>query len=497
MKIAIFNSFETFEVDDNITFEELQSIVDKTEYHLTIADRVEKYYHVSLFLNNIILKYKIPISYEYKGIVETMTYPDGEFDIFKVRMNYNKLVNSIDQIDKSDKRMSFGVQVSDLLLNSRGNYEYNLQLIKVNGEEVKVNNVDMSLYDQLIKNITDTDFNYLNMLHPNHGKYIFIHDGKELYTYDDFIFPRNTNVELTYKRREKYDVKISKYNFVLYGMNEEFIPNITMMNVNKDIDIKFKDVNNENLFNKYSYDIYIATLNGKIYNLSILATSTIEDIKTMIEKLGVMSYDQQRLIFGGKQLEDYKNSHFYGIKPYSYVHLVARLRGGGIFNNVEQQFVEGSWSRSAPKWRECRNGINIEGRCLNDKCEAFMHEVIDKKGFAKYNLDTKCECPICRDNITAKNLIITSCNIQIIGKEVNKEPFMKQFNVGNSPYMPENTEITHYDYLTFIPSDIKKSFNGLFAPMYCIICKGFLSDNSCTLTSEKRFTCMKCRTTHS
>jgi len=38
------------------------------------------------------------------------------------------------------------------------------------------------------------------------------------------------------------------------------------------------------------------------------------------------------------------------------------------------------WSNSAPDWRYATNGVNIEGKCPNDKCPAFGKLVICKWG---------------------------------------------------------------------------------------------------------------------
>jgi hypothetical protein len=57
---------------------------------------------------------------------------------------------------------------------------------------------------------------------------------------------------------------------------------------------------------------------------------TIEDIKNKImEKEGV-PVDQQRLIFGGKQLESDKTLADYDVQEDSTFHMVLRLRGGRV-----------------------------------------------------------------------------------------------------------------------------------------------------------------------
>ena len=67
--------------------------------------------------------------------------------------------------------------------------------------------------------------------------------------------------------------------------------------------------------------VFIKTLIGKTIVLDVKPDYTIEDIKEL-------AYDQQRLIFKGKQLEDYKTLEQYKIENESTLHYVLKLRGG-------------------------------------------------------------------------------------------------------------------------------------------------------------------------
>jgi len=76
--------------------------------------------------------------------------------------------------------------------------------------------------------------------------------------------------------------------------------------------------------------LFVKTLDGKTLTVDAEEEDTIEDIKNRImEKEGVPT-DQQRLIFGGKQLEGQKTLADYDVQEDSTFHMVLRLRGGGM-----------------------------------------------------------------------------------------------------------------------------------------------------------------------
>lgn len=78
--------------------------------------------------------------------------------------------------------------------------------------------------------------------------------------------------------------------------------------------------------------VFIKTLTGRTVTIIVDEDDTIFNLKMKLKEKEDIPPDEQRLIFGGHQLEDKQTLKHYDIQRDSTIHLVLRLPGGGHSN---------------------------------------------------------------------------------------------------------------------------------------------------------------------
>ena len=80
------------------------------------------------------------------------------------------------------------------------------------------------------------------------------------------------------------------------------------------------------------------------------------------------------------------------------------------------------FSNKAPKWRKVSEGLNLFGKCINSKCEAYNKEVVYKAGinikFDFFSDRKKIKCPICSKNFIPSTTGFWKCEYQIKGEKL-------------------------------------------------------------------------------
>jgi len=76
------------------------------------------------------------------------------------------------------------------------------------------------------------------------------------------------------------------------------------------------------------FPIQIRSLTGKQTPINVHHKMIVSELKNMIEKIDQTPFDQQRLVYNGKQLEDNRTLDYYNIQKDTIVHIILRIRGG-------------------------------------------------------------------------------------------------------------------------------------------------------------------------
>jgi len=120
--------------------------------------------------------------------------------------------------------------------------------------------------------------------------------------------------------------------------------------------------------------LFVKTLTGKTVSIEVEEGESIEDVKAKIAEKEGIPPEQQRLIFGGQQLQDSKTLDDYDVGDDATLHLVLRLRGGPLRNShfeVTPAFVE-----------ESVKGLSDEDFALIQKFVSQSSSSDDKEGDA-------------------------------------------------------------------------------------------------------------------
>lgn len=76
------------------------------------------------------------------------------------------------------------------------------------------------------------------------------------------------------------------------------------------------------------FQLFVKSIDGKTRTLNVNTGTTIGEIKQQMQQKEGIGAAEQRLIFGGKNLEDNKTLADYNLMKDSTLHMVIRVQGG-------------------------------------------------------------------------------------------------------------------------------------------------------------------------
>jgi len=196
------------------------------------------------------------------------------------------------------------------------------------------------------------------------------------------------------------------------------------------------------------YDEY---LNKRISLTDITADTPLMEFKSKLEAELKVSIDELKYNYDFHWWSSDKD--IYNWKE-STLHLVLRLRGGGLafnFTDMNSHHTD-NWSNNAPDWRIADPGLCYEGKCLDSTCRAFSESVIISKGYGEFNVavdQNNSLCPLCKNKCGNVNtLAFNNCKWSVDGRKSSGEVVKKDGIAGDAyTKFDDGNNTTSWDYL--------------------------------------------------
>ncbi|CAF1504110.1 unnamed protein product [Adineta ricciae] len=181
--------------------------------------------------------------------------------------------------------------------------------------------------------------------------------------------------------------------------------------------------------------IRTSTGTGRTYDFDVEPSMTVAQLKAkFLEKTNDQSdtqqtyfaFDGERLCCKNDTLASYGIEDYSDLEAYSENASATRQIGGVGIKFIDVSNKEGlkrvGWSKTAPKWRETRHGLCLEGICTNTKCEANGKQVIMPIGYVKFDIvadpgPKTTKCPSCGEFVEPESCGFNNCWWKYQGKK--------------------------------------------------------------------------------
>jgi len=257
--------------------------------------------------------------------------------------------------------------------------------------------------------------------------------------YKNTIYLEFNNIDLNQlSEKTGFEIGLKKGDELLLKLKKDYYNELETLKI--DNIIKFKDYRDNNIiyFQSFKEEIvsdmlkrFTKFINADYYKCSFILNA--EDLKNNSKKIKDV-------------LEQDSFIDFY------YTFLI----GGLEFKlaDVSKEKIKNlKFSKTAPVWRKVKEGLNIFGFCKNKGCTTYKKEVVYipekmdiKDNYFKLNIIEEREnmkCPICNSLIKAKTIGFYKCEYQIIGRKINEEGKLIEYDS-----KPKETKDDNFEYFS-------------------------------------------------
>ena len=287
----------------------IKSVKDKIENNVSINVISEK--QILLFEDKELEDNKSLMNYNLDKGLKTKT-----FELFKGDKNGIKVY--IKRLSGKILNYSFNpsLNIGKIKEKISEDEQFLIELMRLEYEGNELEN-DKTLEFYNLRNKSTINLNFFS----KNGIIIFIkRPSGKLITLDVNQSELILNIKYQIENIENLPIYNQKLKYNNIGLkNESFL---------SEYEIKQESVLECIFKNENGFQIFLKDIDGSTKTFFIGENDTIENLKELVYEKTKFLLNNQRLIFGGKQLEDNQTIKYYNIQKESTVYLVLRLRGG-------------------------------------------------------------------------------------------------------------------------------------------------------------------------